>query len=187
MTTTTLDAERTDLLTELAAARAALTATVDGLSDGQLGEHPTASALCLGGLIKHVASTEEGWARLLTGDPSAMTADMPEGVAWADIFAGTARELPQFLIDRQNDFTMLPGDTAASVLAHYADVAVRTDELVRTLPDLSVVHPLPEAPWNEPGAVRSARRILIHLVAETVQHAGHADIIRESIDGRTAG
>jgi hypothetical protein len=57
-TLATLDAERTDLLAALATARSALTNTVRGLGDEQLGEHPTVSALCLGGLIKHVASIE---------------------------------------------------------------------------------------------------------------------------------
>ena len=42
---------------------------------------------------------------------------------------------------------------------------------------------LPEAPWFEQGASWSARRVLAHLIAETAKHAGHADIIRESIDG----
>jgi hypothetical protein len=62
-------------------------------------------------------------------------------------------------------------------------VARRTDELVATLPDLDARQPLPEAPWFEPGANWSARRVLMHLIAETAQHAGHADIIRESLDG----
>ncbi len=44
---------------------------------------------------------------------------------------------------------------------------------------------MPDAPWNEPGSVRSIRRVLIHVIAETTQHAGHADILRESIDGQT--
>ena len=51
------------------------------------------------------------------------------------------------------------------------------------LPSLDASHPLPEAPWSEPGARWTARRVLVHLVAETAQHAGHADIIRESNDG----
>ena len=41
----------------------------------------------------------------------------------------------------------------------------------------------PRAPWFEPGARWSARRVLLHVIAETAQRAGHADIIRESLDG----
>jgi hypothetical protein len=62
-------------------------------------------------------------------------------------------------------------------------VASQTDGLVRTLPDLDASQPLPEAPWFPPGARWSARRVLLHIIAETSQHAGHADIIREAIDG----
>jgi hypothetical protein len=51
------------------------------------------------------------------------------------------------------------------------------------LPDLDAAHPLLPAPWFEPGARWSARRVLLHVIAETAQHAGHADIIRESLDG----
>ncbi len=50
--------------------------------------------------------------------------------------------------------------------------------------DLSARHPLPQAPWFEPGASWSARRTFVHVVAETAQHAGHADILRETIDGQ---
>jgi len=42
---------------------------------------------------------------------------------------------------------------------------------------------LPSAPWFEPGSSWSVRRVLLHVIAETSQHAGHADILRESIDG----
>ena len=181
-----VDGERADLLAELVLARTTLAATLSGLSDAQLGERPTASALCLGGLVKHVTSTEEAWGRFLLEGPAGMPFDLPEGVTWGDLFAGTASTYPQWAIDRQNDFTMLPDDTAASILARYEQVAARTEEIVAGLPDLDASHPLPEAPWNTPGERRSARRVLIHLVAETIQHAGHADIIRESIDGHTA-
>ena len=80
-------------------------------------------------------------------------------------------------------FEMASDDTVEGVLARYAEVAQRTDELVRSLPDLDVTQPLPPAPWFRPGELRSARRVLLHLVAETSQHAGHADILRESLDG----
>lgn len=82
------------------------------------------------------------------------------------------------------EFRMGPDETLESVLAHYDQVTRRTDGLVRTLPDLDASHRLPEALWFEPGATRSARRLFLHIVAETAQHAGHADILRESLDGQ---
>jgi hypothetical protein len=184
MSPSTLDAERTELLAALAAARSAITNTVRGLSDEQLGERPTVSALCLGGLVKHVASMEEQGLRFAVEGPSAMRYDLPEGVTWADFAAGTAREFPQWAIDHQNDFRMLPGETLSGILARYEQVAARTEEIVAAVPDLSATHPLPEAPWNEPGAVRSVRGVLMHVIAETAQHAGHADILRETLDGQ---
>ncbi len=184
--TMTLDAERTELLGELAAVRAALTNTVRGLSDEQLGERPTVSALCLGGLVKHVAAIEDGWLRFAVDGPSAMSYDLPDGVTWADFAAGTARELPQWAIDHQNNFRMLPGETLAGILERYEQVAARSAEIVAAVPDLSATQPLPEAPWHEPGGVRSVRRVLMHVIAETAQHAGHADILRETLDGQTS-
>ncbi|MFD5982947.1 DinB family protein [Streptomyces cyaneofuscatus] len=181
-----LDGERADLLAELADARAALIRTAQGLGDEQIAERPTVSALCLGGLIKHVTSTEEGWLNFVVEGPSAMAFDLPEGVTWEDFATGTAHTYPQWAIDRQNDFQVLPGETLAGILARYEEVAARTEKIVADLPDLSVTHPLPDVPWNEPGAVRSARRVLIHVIAETTQHAGHADILREAIDGQTS-
>jgi hypothetical protein len=69
------------------------------------------------------------------------------------------------------------------LLERYAEVAQSTEALIMSLPSLEVAHPLPDAPWFEPGASWTARRTLLHLVGEIAQHAGHADIIRESIDG----
>jgi uncharacterized damage-inducible protein DinB len=178
--------ERADLLAELATARAGLTDAVTGLSDEQLGERPTASALCLGGLVKHVAAMEESWQRFIVEGPSVMSFPLPDGVTWQDIVTGKATEYPRWMIDHQNDFQMLPGDTLTGILARYEKVAARTEEVVTTVPDLSATQEVPAAPWGGQAELRSVRRVLIHIVAETVQHTGHADIIRESIDGRKA-
>jgi hypothetical protein len=166
--TATLTAERADLLETLATHRYFLRHTVQGLTDDQARERTTASELTLGGLIKHVADTEEKWAQFIVEGPAAMAAPTDDVgfEAWA------------------NGFRLLPDETLDGVLARYGEVAARTDELVRSLPDLDVSHPLPEAPWFEPGARRSARRVFLHIVAETAQHAGHADILRESLDGQ---
>ncbi|MET7876113.1 MULTISPECIES: DinB family protein [Micromonospora] len=184
--TTALDQERVELLDQLASARLALINTTRDLSDEQAGERPTVSALCLGGLIKHVASMEDTWMRFVVEGPSAMSYDLPEGVTWADMAAGTAREFPQWAIDHQNDLRMLPGDTLAEVIDRYRQVAERSVEIIAAVPDLSARQPLPAAPWHEPGTAYSVRRVLAHLIAETAQHAGHADILREALDGRTS-
>ena len=158
--------ERADLLDSLDKHRTFLRTTVDGLTDAQARLTPTASQLCLGGIIKHVALMEEGWVRFIEEGPSAMGAT--DQAAYEAHAAG---------------FRMTDGETLPGLLSRYEEVARHTDELVLTLPSLDADHPLPEAPWFEPGARRSARRALVHIVAETAQHAGHADIIRESIDG----
>lgn len=176
--------ERTDLLTELATARAALTKTTSGLSDEQAAKSPTVSTLCLGGLVKHVASMEEGWLRFVVDGPSAMSHELPEGVTWADIMAGTAREIPQWMIDHENGFRVLPGETLAGILEQYEHIAAETEKIIASVPDLSATHPLPPAPWGGPGGERSIRQVLLHVIAETAQHAGHADLLRESLDGQ---
>jgi uncharacterized damage-inducible protein DinB len=159
--------EREDVLDTLAKHRGFLRQTVQGLTDDQAGQTPTASQLCLGGVIKHVALVEEGWVDFIERGPEVKRSD-DLGEAMAAHAAG---------------FRLAAGETLASTLERYADVAERTDKLVASLPSLDASHPLPEAPWFEPGARWSARRVLLHIIAETAQHAGHADIIRESIDG----
>ena len=67
--------------------------------------------------------------------------------------------------------------------ARATEVGAATAELLRSA-DLDQSHPLPEAPWFEPGASWSVRRVAVHMIAEIAQHAGHADIIREAIDGQ---
>lgn len=163
--TATLSQERRDLLEALQAHRYFLKFTAQGLTDEQARLTPTASALSIGGLIKHVSATEQGWYSFATGAPDSMAGGEENE---ADFAAG---------------FTMREDETLADVLAQYDAVTARTDELAATA-DLDVTYPLPPAPWFEPGATRSVRRVLVHIVAETAQHAGHADIIRETIDGQ---
>jgi hypothetical protein len=170
MTTTEtapLTGERADLLETLGKHRFFLRFTARDLTDEQAAARTTASELCVGGLIKHVTQVERQWADFVLHGPSAMQ-------------SGTD---PSAFEQYASGFTMLPGETLEGLLEAYDAVAARTDELVRTLPDLDASHPLPEAPWFTPGARWSARRVFLHIVAETAQHAGHADIIREAIDG----
>ncbi|MER6093559.1 DinB family protein [Streptomyces bluensis] len=161
--------ERTDLLDTLAKHRHFLRFTTRDLTDEQAGQRTTASELCLGGLIKHVTSAERNWADFIRKGPSAM----------GDFTAMTEADWAR----RADEFRMLPGDTLAGVLAAYEEVARQTDELITSLPDLDAAQPLPKAPWFQPQAQWSGRRVLLHIIAETAQHAGHADIIRESLDG----
>jgi uncharacterized damage-inducible protein DinB len=167
--TQTLSTERSDLLAMLARTRFFLRNTTRDLTDDQARQRTTASELCLGGLIKHVTDAERSWARFIVEGTSAQR-------AFADM-------TPEDWARRADSFRLLPDETLAGVLADYEAVAAGTDELVATLPDLDSAHPLPEAPWNPPGEQWTARRVLMHIIAETAQHAGHADIIRESLDG----
>ena len=68
-----LDQERADIIETLQAHRRFLRYTVQGLSDEAAAQRTTASELCLGGLVKHVTSVEEGWVRFIHEGPSAMS------------------------------------------------------------------------------------------------------------------
>jgi uncharacterized damage-inducible protein DinB len=164
-----MDTEREDLLAMLAKHRHFLRFTTRDLTDEQARQRTTVSELCLGGLIKHVTSVERSWVNFILEGTSAMP----------DFTAMTEEDWTR----RAEEFRLLPGETLPGVLAAYAAVAERTGDLVRTLPDLNAAHPLPEAPWNPPGECWTARKVLMHIMTETAQHAGHADIIRESLDG----
>jgi hypothetical protein len=161
---TTLTRERADLIESLRRHRGFLRFTVQGLSDEQARRRPTVSALDLAGLVKHVSATEAGWARFAEGGAEAMHRNWGPDV-------------------QSRHWHLSGGESLADVLAGYDEVAAHTDELVGTL-DLDADHALPEAPWFTPGARWSARRVFLHIIAETAQHAGHADILRESIDGQ---
>jgi uncharacterized damage-inducible protein DinB len=158
--------ERAELIQTLHKHRDFLRQTVQGISDEQAAARPTVSQLCLGGLVKHVAYVEAGWARFMVEGAGGLSGDDEDPYA-----------------AHMASFQMEPGETLASILAAYDEVARTTDAQIAELPDLDAAHPLPPAPWFEPGASWSVRRVALHILAETAQHAGHADIIREAIDG----
>jgi uncharacterized damage-inducible protein DinB len=153
--------ERAEVLQMLAAQREVLLITVRGLDDAQAAARTTVSDLTLGGIVKHLAQGHRAWTQIMSGQPGT-----PDG------FWDTSQ------------YYLADGDTLAGLLEAYAAGARATEEAVAALPSLDVMVPLPEAPWA-PGVVDrwSARRILLHLLRETAQHAGHADIIRQSLDG----
>ena len=161
--------ERSDLINTLAKHRGFLRHTAQGLTDAQAARTTTVSTLCIGGVIKHVSAVERLWVQFIADGPD----------AFERAFGTESYE---------DGFRMLPGETLASLLADYEEVANTTDKLIGDLPSLDADQPLPERPWFEQGSRWSARRVLLHVLAETAQHAGHADIIRESLDGaRTMG
>ncbi|WP_329133348.1 DinB family protein [Streptomyces sp. NBC_01476] len=160
--------ERDALLAFLDAQRGGLRRAVRGLTDEQAAAHPSASAMALGGLVKHAARCESNWIQvILMGRPE------PAGRRTTEA-------------DWQGQFQLLPGETLAGVLAELEAVGRETRAAVATLPDLDVAVALPEAPWFPQDGKRSARWILLHLIEEQARHAGHADLIRESLDGAVA-
>jgi len=158
--------ERSDILETLAKHRGFLKQAAHGVTDEQARQCPTVSQLSLGGLVKHVAAVEANWARFIVEGPEEQG---PPGETDYEAYA--------------EGFRMRDDETLDGLVAAYDEVAAHTDALVTSLPSLDASQPLPEAPWFPPGAKWSARRVLLHIVAETAQHAGHADIIRETIDG----
>ncbi|HET8658609.1 MAG TPA: DinB family protein [Micromonosporaceae bacterium] len=154
--------ERESLLAYLAQQRYMLRTAAYGLTDEQARATPTASSLSVGGLVKHTADMERGWmARVLQRD---------------------------YESDYAANFRLGPDETLARVLDAYEQVGKDTEAIVAEVADLGQPVPVPRGvPWF-PADVEawSVRWVLLHLIEETARHAGHADIIRESVDGATA-
>jgi Protein of unknown function (DUF664) len=176
--------ETLDLLSSLEGHRRFLRYTTRNLTDEQAAQRTTVSELCIGGLIKHVSQVERNWARFIVEGPSAMSFGSAASAASADAGSGDAGtdDAGTEAASWERGFQMTGGDTLAGLLEQYEKIAADTDELVRTI-DLNEAHPLPAARWFPPGATWTNRRVLLHIIAETSQHSGHADIIREALDG----
>ncbi|MFI6350821.1 DinB family protein [Streptomyces sp. NPDC050560] len=153
------------LLSFVEAQRGALRRGVLGLDDEQASATPSASALSLAGLVKHAALCEVNWLRLAQGRPN-------EYLTGSDSW--------------EVGFRLVGDETVADVLALWDTIAAETEEYFRAAPDLGRTYPLPPAPWYPKDARVSLRWTLAHLVEEFARHAGHADIIRETLDGKNA-
>jgi hypothetical protein len=157
--------EREGLLAYLAQQRLVLRLSAHGLTDDQARLAPATSTLTVGGLIKHVASVERSW--------MAMTLQRER------------RGSPE---DYAENFRLGPDETLAGVLDDYARAAAETDEVIAGIADLGQPVPVPKGvPWFPDDVdAWSVRWVLLHLIQETARHAGHADIVREAVDGATA-
>jgi uncharacterized damage-inducible protein DinB len=157
--------ERGALLAFLEEQRGGIRRALLGLTEEQARTRPSASALSLGGLLKHVAETEQGWVAMAKQEPPQVQRDES---TWHE------------------SFELVGDETVASRLAHWEQVAAETEKYIRSAPSLDDTFPLPPAPWFPPEGRVSLRWLCLHLIRETARHAGHADIIRESLDGKTA-
>ncbi|MFD3465906.1 DinB family protein [Streptomyces sp. NPDC058682] len=174
ISTEVLGDERGTLLAFVEAQRTAIRESILGLSEEQAASRPSASELTLSGLLKHVAEVELNWLRLAQQAPGGTSQAEPGG----------ERQRTQETWGEA--FRLVDGESIPSVLAFWDEVAEQTAAFVAALPSLDATFPLPPAPWFPKDAKVSMRWMLLHLVEEFARHAGHADIVRESLDGTKA-
>jgi uncharacterized damage-inducible protein DinB len=134
-----------------------------GLTDEQARLTPTAGTLSIGGLVKHVTAMERSW----------MDTTMQ-------------RERSRAPADYEAGFRLGPDETLVGALADLDAAAHETEATVAAL-DLDRPVPVPQGvPWFPDDIdAWSVRWVLLHLVEEIARHSGHADIVRETIDGAT--
>ena len=138
--------------------RDAVTRKVSGVSEADARRQLVSSATTLGGIIKHLRRVEINWfERVLAQTPDR---DLPP-ISWDYPDAG---------------FRLGPGENLDLVLAEYERQCERSRQLASrfSLADAVAHHELGEV---------SLRWIYIHMIEETARHAGHADILREQLDG----
>lgn len=146
--------------------------TLQGLDAEQLRATPSASAMSLGALARHVLFIGEHGPFAVLTDPGRAPEEPLDGAGWA---AGAI--LPE---------AVRAEDTAESLSAALHALADRVGVALRTADPESRI-PVPVAPWFPPDlGTWPARWVALHMVEENARHAGHADILRESLDGRTA-
>jgi uncharacterized damage-inducible protein DinB len=137
-----------------------------GLTDEQARLVPSVSALSVGGLVKHLTAMERSWMDTMLQRPQP-SPEEGEG-------------------DYEAGFRLGPDETLAGALADYEAAARETEQAVAGVA-LDDPVPVPKGvPWFPDDVdAWSVRWVLLHLIEETARHAGHADIVREHIDGAT--
>lgn len=152
--------ERTTLETFLDYYREVIKRKLEGVSEEEARRRLVPSVTTLGGLVKHLHRVEVSWFQHRLAQVPAE--ELPE-LGWLDD-------------DPDGDFLLAPTDTVAGLLAGYDEQCARSRETAaRFALDHVVPHP-------RLGQV-SLRWIYVHMIDETARHAGHADILREQIDG----
>jgi hypothetical protein len=141
------------------------------LTDEQAGRRIESSALSVGGLVKHAASVQVGWRLMIEAAPN------------DPVWPGTLEE-QQASYERDN--TWLEGDTVEAALVAFDAEAERVLAAIRAA-DLDTPVPVPQdVPWFPKDVEHwSVRWVVLHLVEELARHAGHADLLREAVDGAT--
>jgi len=158
--------ERDGLMAFLEQARYQLKLTGYGLTPEQLRAAPSASELSVGGVIKHCAYTEAGWIDAVLQRPPTY----PARYAW------------------DQHFDVDEGETYEDIVKFVDEVAAETERVIAGIADLGRPVPIDKSvPWNPREYDNwSVRWVLFHLIEEIGRHTGHADIVRETVDGATA-
>ena len=148
--------------------RATLVWKTDGLDAEQLRQTTAASTMTLAGVVKHLALVESYWfhERLL-GAPQ------PSPFAEAD-----------WESDRDWEWTSAAMDTPEQLRALWLDSVERSRQIVTTVHAQDGLDRLLAVPWPD-GSRPSLRWVLVHMIEEYARHNGHADLLREAIDGAT--
>ena len=154
---------KADLRRYLQTARDALLWKVDGLSEYDVRRPMTPTGTNLLGLIKHVACVELGY----FGDTFGRPFDEP--LLWLDDDA-----------EPNADMWATADESREHIVAFYRRAWAHADATIEELP-LDAIGQVPW--WPADRRETTLHRILVHVIAETHRHAGHADIVREAIDG----
>jgi uncharacterized damage-inducible protein DinB len=164
--------ERSALREYLAYHQSAFFAVSYGLTDEQARLTPTVSALSIGGLIKHVTGMQRTWMSRVAAAPDAPPKD--------------PRSFDEIAKDFGDQHVMRPDETLDGLRSALEAQNAHSLQLVETA-DLAAKVPVPQdIPWFPKGIKDwSVRWVILHVINELTRHSGHADIIRESIDGAT--